>query len=311
MTSKQQQQQKPAVWQPPTDGTWTFQLLGPQQKVGAGEQWYLRTANSINGDPGLQPDKTKIVAANAGAVDGKPSVQVPLNGVLGGTTVKGDPNGTLSAATASDANPQPAWKQPVMIGGSILGVILFFALASLLYTKLKKPDEEEAKPRPASVVAQSTKLAAPTVEINAQRNTTERSQSQFSTTQFDASTRGTRSSRQATTGTRQGYKVEQGGVSRPQPNASRRPSGTATQPTAMYSPAVVPQQMYLPYPQQPPQHQPHIPVMYAPQPVMYSQPVQQPAYYVQQVAMAPSQPMMPIAQPRQPAYPRSDRVPYV
>ncbi|KAJ3245856.1 hypothetical protein HDU78_008446 [Chytriomyces hyalinus] len=164
-----------------SDG-WQFKLIGPQGKVGAGDQWYFRSTGSINGDAGLLPDPKKIAAANEGAVNGKPSTagNDKLEHGPAGTTATTDvtplasPTPSSTVGQTSSNSSAPAWQKPVIIGGSILGVVFVFALISFLYTKFKKNDDEEAPSRnnsPLPTHAAESKRAEPKIE-QAQRQET-------------------------------------------------------------------------------------------------------------------------------------------
>ncbi|KAJ3075537.1 hypothetical protein HDU98_007783 [Podochytrium sp. JEL0797] len=143
------------AWKPPTDGGWSFQLLGPQTKVGAGAQWYLRAANSINGQQGLNPTAAQIKEMNQPAVQGNPK-EAGI-GVTGGGTagvsgnvgnhsvgvVPGVNTTGLVHASAISGDATPSWKVPTVIGAVIGVIIVVFAVGSFIYTKLKKPEKEE------------------------------------------------------------------------------------------------------------------------------------------------------------------------
>ncbi|KAJ3233110.1 hypothetical protein HDU81_002518 [Chytriomyces hyalinus] len=158
-----------------TDG-WQFKLIGPQGKVGAGDQWYFRSAGSINGVAGLLPDPKKIAAANEGAVSGKPSTAgndklehdpVGTSTTTSGVTPLASPSPSSTVGQTNSNSSAPAWQKPVIIGGSILGVVFVFALVSFLYTKFKKSDDEEAPARTGSPLpthAAESKRSEPKVE---------------------------------------------------------------------------------------------------------------------------------------------------
>ncbi|KAJ3022042.1 UNVERIFIED_CONTAM: hypothetical protein HDU68_009343 [Siphonaria sp. JEL0065] len=131
------------TWQPPSDGKWMFALIGPQGKVGAGEQWYLRLNHSINGIPNLNPTAAQIKAINSPAVSGNPNTAgTGINGGAGSGFVPGTGNG---AGIVNPGPAPPSWQKPVMVGGTIAGIIAVFAIGSLIYTKFKKPDDELPK----------------------------------------------------------------------------------------------------------------------------------------------------------------------
>ncbi|KAI8609069.1 hypothetical protein BC830DRAFT_884728 [Chytriomyces sp. MP71] len=153
-----------ATWQAPADGAWTFQLLGPQTKVAAGEAWYFRATGSINGDAGLNPDAATIKAMNAGASSGKPGTGGSNGSVVVHTVAVGTGTATVtllvsatslattttSASTSRLESPVPidiggggpAWRMPVIVGGLLAGFVLLFFVGSFFYTKLRKGGDE-------------------------------------------------------------------------------------------------------------------------------------------------------------------------
>ncbi|KAI9340215.1 hypothetical protein BDR26DRAFT_861472 [Obelidium mucronatum] len=156
------------TWEAPVDGKWQFLLLGPQGKVGAGQLWYLRANNSINGIPNLNPDAATIKAVNTPAVSGNPSLAGSGGSGGAGSGIVAD---VYQRPTASGP-PPPAWQRPLMIGGSIAGVIAVFAIGSLIYTKFKKDDPEDA-PRPRTRPDRSA------AQISPESNVVEKPQSSY------------------------------------------------------------------------------------------------------------------------------------
>ncbi|KAJ3233109.1 hypothetical protein HDU81_002517 [Chytriomyces hyalinus] len=122
---------------PDTDG-WQFQLLGPQSKVGAGEQWYFRADGSINGDTGLLPDKNKISVTNQGAVDGKPVIGVG-SGVVG-NNVPNTP-GKVNLIQSGGAD-WPSWVKPTIAGGAALLFLILCAFGTWCYSSRKRAQED-------------------------------------------------------------------------------------------------------------------------------------------------------------------------
>ncbi|KAJ3075536.1 hypothetical protein HDU98_007782 [Podochytrium sp. JEL0797] len=132
------------TWQSPSDGSFQFQLLGPQGKVGAGQQWYLRSPGSINGQAGLLPSVQTITTNNPGAINGNPNTVGQWTGSVGGIGGPSPPGagGNLGIPTQGGSSA-PAWQKPVMYGGGILGILLVLALGTFLYSKRTRAVEAE------------------------------------------------------------------------------------------------------------------------------------------------------------------------
>jgi len=121
-----QQTQQPTQSNTPTAGVsvgypivqdsdgWQFLLIGPQYKVGANGMWYLRSNNSINGVPGLQPSTNDIANSNPNALPG----------------------------TGSSSSGLQGWQKTAVIAGSVVGVIVLFGLFSFIYVKSKRSDDD-------------------------------------------------------------------------------------------------------------------------------------------------------------------------
>ncbi|KAJ3022043.1 UNVERIFIED_CONTAM: hypothetical protein HDU68_009344 [Siphonaria sp. JEL0065] len=136
------------AWVPPSDGAWKFALIGPQAKVGAGEQWYLRAPNSINGVTNLNPDQATIKALSPPAINGNPNSVGQFTGSKPGTGSTGS-TGTTGGTTTNSGPAAPAWRLPVIVGGSILGFILVLALGSFIYSKRNRAKEAEEEAQAA------------------------------------------------------------------------------------------------------------------------------------------------------------------
>ncbi|KAJ3245857.1 hypothetical protein HDU78_008447 [Chytriomyces hyalinus] len=124
-------------WNIPDSDGWQFELLGPQSKVGAGQQWYFRAEGSINGDTGLLPDKNKIAATNQGAVDGKPVVGAG-SGVVGNNI----PNTPGKVNLTTGGADWPSWVKPTIAGGAALLFLILCAFGTWCYSSRKRAQED-------------------------------------------------------------------------------------------------------------------------------------------------------------------------
>ncbi|KAJ3196921.1 hypothetical protein HDU82_001612, partial [Entophlyctis luteolus] len=131
-----------------------FVLLGPQYKVSAGGEWYLRSANSIiGGDTALIPSVATISATDPSAISGDASTAGTYTGSAGsGTAVS---NSTNTVTSASGTSSQAAWLKPVEIGGGIVGAIALLAIGSFVYSKQTRAKEaaEERQRKRAELAA--------------------------------------------------------------------------------------------------------------------------------------------------------------
>ncbi|KAJ3111574.1 hypothetical protein HK100_002642 [Physocladia obscura] len=152
------------VWSTDSSTGFSFSLLGPQSHVGAGGEWYLRTANSIIDGVSLLPSLATIQQIAPGALDGNPNTAGSYTGTSG-TSSSGVPTLSNSTAAISSTSSQPAWKRPVEIAGGIVGGIAVLALLSFCYSKYSRSKEEEFERKEqleAAVNAPSPTATAPT-----------------------------------------------------------------------------------------------------------------------------------------------------
>ncbi|KAJ3123522.1 hypothetical protein HK100_011578 [Physocladia obscura] len=127
----------------------SFVLLGPQAHVGAGGEWYLRSAGSLTGQAGVLPSLETIAAINPAAVNGDPNTAASgnLTILVGNSTGRNvtvtsttasalSSTSTLSNSASSTSNPtassdstEASWVKPVKIAGGVVGtfaLLMFF-----------------------------------------------------------------------------------------------------------------------------------------------------------------------------------------
>ncbi|ORY47462.1 hypothetical protein BCR33DRAFT_97773 [Rhizoclosmatium globosum] len=136
-------------WNPPSDeGPWVFTLLGPQEKVGAGEKWYLRSHDSINGEEGLDPDFATVQSVNEAAINGKP-IKVELGG-LGAVGYRAQ-LGLVQTRTLSSSTS--------IVIGIILTNVVLAALVLLFFGNKKQEKQEDSPKLPRLAAIQFNKVA--------------------------------------------------------------------------------------------------------------------------------------------------------